>query len=68
MGKRRKRPSRTRRHRESVAAKRRARAFWRMRRGYEAETVRPWRRRGLFVLLAAVAAAVIGWVATELFS
>lgn len=31
----RKRPSRTRRHRESVAAKRRARAFWAMRRKME---------------------------------
>lgn len=65
----RKKPSRTRRHRESVAAKRRARAFYRMRSGYEeaaallppdeAEAMRPWRGCG-FALLAFLAAAALG--------
>lgn len=68
-----KKPSRTRRHRESVAAKRRARAFYRMRSGAdalppdEAEALRPW--RGCGVALSAIAAtAVIGWIAAKLFS
>ena len=72
---RKKKPSQTRRHRESVAAKRRARAFYRQRRSCgddvldreEAEGLAPWRGCGV-VLAVVVAAAVIGWIATELFS
>lgn len=68
-----KRPSRTRRHRESVAAKRRARAFYRMRRDAgvlrpdEAEALRPWLGCGVAVLVIASVAAV-GWIAAKLFS
>ena len=62
-----KRPSRTRRHRESVAAKRRARAFWRMREQYRRETEREfapppmpeWMRRGC----VAVAGGLVGLAA-----
>lgn len=68
-----KRPSRTRRHRESVARKRRARAFYRMRRDAgvlrpdEAEALRPWLGCGVAVLVIASVAAV-GWIAAKLFS
>lgn len=70
-----KKPSKTRRHRESVAAKRRARAFYRTRRGYgadvlppdEAEAMRPWAGCG-YALFAVVAVAVIGWAAAQIFS
>lgn len=73
MGKKHKRPSRTRRHRESVAAKRRARAFYRMRRDAgelrpdEAEALRPWLGCGVAVLVIASVAAV-GWLAAKVFS
>ena len=68
-----KRPSRTRRHRESVAAKRRARAFYRLRRDAgalrpdEAEALRPWLGCGVAVLVIA-SVAVAGWLAARLFS
>jgi hypothetical protein len=70
-----KKPSQTRRHRESVAAKRRARAFYRQRRSYgadvldreEAEGLAPWRGCGV-VLAVVVASALVGWMATKLFS
>lgn len=68
-----KKPSRTRRHRESVARKRRARAFYRMRRDAgmlrpdEAEALRPWLGCGVAVLVIASVAAV-GWIAAKLFS
>ena len=70
-----KKPSQTRRHRESVAAKRRARAFYKARRSYgadvldreEAEGLAPWRGCGV-VLAVMVAFTVIGWIATKLFS
>ena len=68
-----KRPSRTRRHRESVARKRRARAFYRMRRDAgeprpdEAEALRPWLGCGVAVLVIA-SVAVIGWIAAKIFS
>ena len=71
--KKRRKPSRTRRHRESVAAKRRARAFYRMRRDAgvlrpdEAEALRPWLGCGVAVLVIASVAAV-GWIAAKLFS
>lgn len=71
--KRHKKPSRTRRHRESVAAKRRARAFYRMRRDAgvlrpdEAEALRPWLGCGVAVLVIA-SVAVAGWIAARLFS
>ena len=67
------RPSRTRRHRKSVAAKRRARAFYRMRRDAgalrpdEAEALRPWLGCGVAVLVIA-SVAVAGWIAAMLFS
>ena len=72
---RRRKPSRTRRHRESVAAKRRARAFYKARRSYgadvldreEAESLAPWRGCGV-VLAMVVAFALVGWIATKLFS
>lgn len=76
MGKDKKRPSQTRRRRESAAAKRKARAFYRQRRhGYgrdalpkdEAEGLAPWRGAEV-VLMVVVATAVAGWVATRLFS
>lgn len=75
MGKNKKRPSQTRRRRESAAAKRKARAFYRQRRGYggdalpkdEAESLAPWRGAEV-VLMVVVAAAVVGWIATRLFS
>ena len=68
-----KKPSQTRRHRESVAAKRRARAFYRMRRDAgdlrpdEAEALRPWLGCGVAVLVIA-SVAVAGWIAARLFS
>ena len=61
--KKRKRPSRTRRHRESVARKRRAMAFYRMRRDAgvlrpdEAEALRPW--------LGRLAARLFSWTGLE---
>lgn len=70
---RKQKPSRTRRHRESVAAKRKARAFYKMRNGDaalppddEAEALFPWRGSGV-VMLVIVAAAVIGWIVEKLF-
>ena len=71
--KKRKRPSRTRRHRESVARKRRARAFYRMRRDSrelrpdEAEALRPWLGCGVAVLVIA-SVAVAGWLTARIFS
>lgn len=75
MGKNKKRPSQTRRRRESAAAKRKARAFYRQRHGYgrdalpedEAEGLAPWRGAEV-VLMVVVATAVVGWIATRLFS
>lgn len=61
-----KKPSQTRRHRESVAAKRRARAFYRLRNNDdvleqdEAEGLRSW--RGCGVVVAVLAGFVlVGW-------
>ena len=71
--KKRRKPSRTRRHRESVARKRRARAFYRLRRDAgmlrpdEAEALRPWLGCGVAVLVIA-SVAVAGWLATRIFS
>ena len=70
-----KKPSQTRRHRESVAAKRKARAFYRMRNSYgddvldrdEAEGLAPWRGCEV-VLLAVAASALVGWIAVNFFS
>ena len=62
MKKRKKKPSKTRRHRESVAAKRKAKAFYRMRTfGADVSTTNKtassvWRRR--VALLATVAAMI----------
>ena len=75
MGKNKKRPSQTRRRRESAAARRKARAFYRQRHGYggdalpkdEAEGLAPWRGAEV-VLVVVVATAVVGWIATRLFS
>ena len=65
-----KKPSKTRRHRESVAAKRKARAFYRMRNDVlppdEAEALYPWRGCGV-VLFIIVATAIIGWIAAKVF-
>ena len=60
-------PSRTRRHRESVAAKRRARAFYRTRIKRETETRTSAYRRMLVTVLFAMAAAAammsaVAWV------
>ena len=68
-----KKPSQTRRHRESVAAKRRARAFYRLQTGYgddtlgqeEAEGLRSWRGCGIVVAVLA-GLALAGW-ALKLF-
>lgn len=69
-----KKPSQTRRHRESVAAKRRARAFYKTRKASygddvldweEALSLAPW--RGCVILLAAMAVAIIGWTVINLF-
>lgn len=68
-----KKPSQTRRHRESVAAKRRARAFYRLRNGYggdalnqeEAESLRSWRGCGIVVAVL-VGFVLVGW-ALKLF-
>ena len=65
---RRRKPSRTRRHRESVAAKRRARAFYRLRNGYgadaleqeEAVSLRSWRGCGVVVAVL-MGLALVGW-------
>lgn len=62
-----KKPSQTRRHRESVAAKRKARAFYRLRNGYggdtlvreEAESLRSWRGCGVVVAVL-VGLALVG--------
>lgn len=65
MRKRRKKPSRTRRHRESVAAKRRARAFYRTRIKREDEAKAAGRRAWLFDALlatAAIIAATVAWI------
>ena len=63
-----KKPSQTRRHRESVAAKRRARAFYRLRTGYggdvleqeEAVSLRSWRGCGVVVAVL-MGLALMGW-------
>ena len=68
-----KKPSQTRRHRESVAAKRKARAFYRLRNGYggdtlgqeEAESLRSWRGCGVVVAVL-VGFVLAGW-AIKLF-
>ena len=68
-----KKPSQTRRHRESVAAKRRARAFYRLRNGYggdaleqaEAEGLRSWRGCGVVVAVL-TGFVLLGW-ALKLF-
>ena len=62
----RKKPSRTRRHRESVAAKRRARAFYKTRNKREDETKsaavsRIWYIFALFAVIM-VLAAVAAWI------
>ena len=56
-------PSRTRRHRESVAAKRRARAFYRTRIKREDEAKAAGRRTWLFDALLAAAAIIAATVA-----
>lgn len=65
MGKHRK-PSRTRRHRESVAAKRRARAFYKTRNKRETKTrtsASQWMRRAAVLLtVAAALAAMAAWI------
>ena len=66
MRKHRKKPSRTRRHREAVAAKRRARAFYkaRNRREYETRSAtsdRKWYISVLFAV-AAVLVAAAAWI------
>lgn len=66
-----KKPSQTRRHRESVAAKRRARAFYRLRNNddvleqEEAEGLRSWRGCGIVVAVL-VGFVLAGW-ALKLF-
>lgn len=63
-----KKPSQTRRHRESVASKRKARAFYRLRNGYggdtlvreEAESLRSWRGCGVVVAVM-VGLTLVGW-------
>ena len=60
-------PSRTRRHRELVAAKRRARAFYKARNKRETETRTSAYRRMLVTVLFAMAAAAammsaVAWV------
>lgn len=68
-----KKPSQTRRHRESVASKRRARAFYRLRNGYggdalvreEAEGLRSWRGCGVVVAVL-TGFVLLGW-ALKLF-
>ena len=73
--KHRKKPSRTRRHRDAVAAKRKARAFYRMRKSYgadvlpadEAEAMAPWRGCGPAMAFIAVVAAVL-WIASALLA
>ena len=65
MRKRRKKPSRTRRHRESVAAKRRARAFYKARNRREDEIKSAGRWAWLFDALlaaAAIIAATVAWI------
>ena len=63
-----KKPSRTRRHREAVAAKRRARAFYKTRNKRETETSAGRRMRRVAVLVdvllavAAVLAATAAWI------
>lgn len=79
--KKRKKPSKTRRHRESVAAKRKAKAFYRMRTfGTDVSTTNKttssgWRRRA--ALLAAIATVVsifaislgiLLWAVAKMFS
>ena len=65
MRKHRKKPSRTRRHRESVAAKRRARAFYKTRIKREDEIKSARRRTWLFdalLVTAAIVAATVAWI------
>ena len=65
MRKHRKKPSRTRRHREAVAAKRRARAFYKTRIKREDEAKAAGRRAWLFDALlaaAAIIAATVAWI------
>lgn len=59
----RKRPSRTRRHRESVAAKRRARAFWAMRR--KMEPAEPAWFRIARIWAVALAAGYFAWAVVK---
>ena len=75
MRKGKKKPSQTRRHRESVAAKRRARAFYKARKANcggdvldreEAEGLAPWRGCGV-VLFALVSIALFGWAVVKTF-
>lgn len=63
----RKRPSRTRRHRESVAAKRRARAFWAMRREKRepAEPPEPAWFRIARIWAAALLAGYFAWTVVK---
>ena len=70
MRKHRKKPSRTRRHRESVAAKRKARAFYKARNRRETETRTSsgrWMQRvavlvDVLLTVAAVLAATAAWI------
>lgn len=70
MRKHRKKPSRTRRHRESVAAKRKARAFYKMRNRRETEARTSsgrWMNRvavlvDVLLTVAAVLAATAAWI------
>lgn len=81
MGKRKRKPSKTRRHRESVAAKRKARAFYRLRNGGAdvAASSSCWRRRVALLAaktaMAAIAGSVVAvslgillWAIAETFS
>ena len=66
MRKKRKKPSRTRRHREAVAAKRRARAFYKTRNKREDETKsaavgRIWYIFALFAVIMVLVAAA-AWI------
>lgn len=70
--KRRKKPSKTRRRRESVAAKRKARAFYGLRNGGTdvSATNKParseWRRRAALLAARAATAALVSMFATSL--
>lgn len=66
MGKRKKKPSKTRRHRESVAAKRKARAFYGLRNGGTDVSATNWRRRAALLAARAATAALVSMFATSL--